>query len=95
MTDDAADIRALLVEASEAHDTYEKAELDGVYDQDWAQWYATYVIEHGLSLLLRHAVTVPQLADFLAETNLDYQRVDRESDSDWATYTSRRLASEL
>jgi hypothetical protein len=95
MTDDAADIRALLVEASEAHDTYEKAELSGVYDQDWAQWYATYVIEHGLSLLLRHAVTVPQLADFLAETNLDYQRVDRESDSDWATYTSRRLASEL
>ena len=95
MTDDAEDIRALLVEASEAHDTYEKAELSGVYDQDWAQWYATYVIEHGLSLLLRHAVTVPQLADFLAETNLDYQRVDRESDSDWATYTSRRLASEL
>jgi hypothetical protein len=83
------------VHASEAHDTYEKAELDGVYDQDWAQWYATYVIEHGLSLLLRHAVTVPQLADFLAETNLDYQRVNRESDSDWATYTSRRLASEL
>jgi hypothetical protein len=53
------------------------------------------VIEHGLSDLLGHAVTVPQLAGFLAETNLDYQRVERESDSDWATYTSRRLASEL
>ncbi|HEU4465894.1 MAG TPA: hypothetical protein VFR98_05150 [Agromyces sp.] len=33
----------LLVEAADAHGVYEAAELGGVYDQGWPDWYATHM----------------------------------------------------
>ena len=35
-------VTALLVQAEGAHGVYETTELHGVYDQDWARWYAAY-----------------------------------------------------
>ena len=32
----------LLKETSAAHGEYETAELGGVYDEQWPEWYATY-----------------------------------------------------
>ena len=94
MPDKVERIRALLEETSEAHDRYEKAELNGIYDQDWARWYAAYATEHGLGDLIGHPVAADALAAFLASSNADLQQ-DPQRETDWATYTARRIATEL
>lgn len=88
-------INALLVRAEEAHGTYEAAELNGVYDQDWPQWYAAYVVENGIGALLGHDVTSDELAQILVTSNEEFERLDAESREAWAGYTSRRIAAEL
>jgi hypothetical protein len=47
---------ALLREAGAAHGVYETTELGGVYDQQWAAWYAAYLLKHGLGELLGQAL---------------------------------------
>ena len=88
-------IDALLVQAGEAHGRYEETELNGVYDQAWPRWYAAYAIEHGIGDLLGHPVTTDQLAVFLDSSNRDLERIEAELREPWATYTARRVASEL
>jgi hypothetical protein len=34
----------LLQEAEKAHGRYEKEELGGVRDEDWAAWYAEFIV---------------------------------------------------
>ncbi len=34
----------LLCEAEQAHAEYERDELDGERDEQWAEWYAGYII---------------------------------------------------
>jgi hypothetical protein len=88
-------ITALLAEAGEAHGRYEATELQGVYDQDWPGWYAAYAVEHGLGDLLGHRVATDHLAAFLASSNVDLEQIEPELRESWATYTARRIASEL
>ncbi len=90
-----AQINALLVQAGEAHGRYEETELNGVYDQEWPQWYAVHAIEHGIGDVLGHPVTTEQLATFLERSNRDLERVEVESRKPWATYTAQRIATEL
>lgn len=94
MTDDRTDeIADLLGEAGRAHGRYETTELHGVYDKDWARWYAGYAVEQGVSALLGHAVTVEQVAKFFTESFADYKR-DQITES-WDAYTARRMQAEL
>jgi hypothetical protein len=88
-------IMTLLVETGNAHGRYEATELQGVYDQDWPRWYAAYAVEHGIGDLLGHPVTTDRLAAFLASSNADLDQVESELREPWATYTARRIASEL
>ena len=44
-------IIALLGRTEEAHGAYERAELDGVYDEDWPRWYATYAVDNGIGAM--------------------------------------------
>ena len=88
-------INALLAEAGEAHGRYEETELNGVYDLEWPRWYAAYAVEHGIGDMLGHPVTTDRLAAFLATSNRDLERIDAEQREPWATYTARRIASEL
>ena len=87
------EITQLLEQAGQAHGRYEESELKGVYDQDWARWYAGYVVEQGISALLGHAVTVDQVAAFFTASYADYQR-DKITEA-WSSYTARRLQAEL
>lgn len=81
-----ADIARLLAEAQAAHHDYEETELQGVYDEEWPAWYATYVIEHGLSDKLAKPVSSDRLGRFLAES---YQRYERTDDPDaWNDFTA-------
>jgi hypothetical protein len=88
-------VKALLLHAGEAHGTFEATELDGVYDQEWAQWYAAHLVEHGIGALLGHDVTTDELAQFLASSNTDFERMDPKPDEPWAQYAARRIAAEL
>ncbi|QDZ14504.1 hypothetical protein [Humibacter ginsenosidimutans] len=47
-------MRELLEQTAEAHGRYEKAELGGVYDEQWPAWYAADLVrrlrERGVEL---------------------------------------------
>jgi hypothetical protein len=65
------EIARRLKEASAAHFEYEQTVLKGVYDQQWAEWYADYLIAHDWNALFRSAWNVPQLADALRRAHAD------------------------
>ncbi len=87
------EIAALLDQAGQAHARYEKTELNGVYDQDWARWYARYVVEQGISALLGHAVTVDQMAAFFSASYARFQQA--QSGEGWETYTARDMQEQV
>lgn len=88
-------VRALLARTSDAHGRYEETELKGVYDQDWARWYAANAVEHGIGDLLGRAVTTDHLAAFLTTSNVEFERVEPKTDESWAAYTARLITAEL
>ena len=88
-------IEALLDQAEAAHGTYETAELNSVYDQDWPRWYASYAVEHGIGAMIGHEVTVDRLAAFLAASYADYEQADPKPAEPWAAYTAGRIGAEL
>jgi hypothetical protein len=91
-TDRIAALEALLTETEGAHGDYEATELKGVYDEDWARWYAGYAVEHGIGERLGRVVTVDELAQFLARSWQDSQQDDRAKAEPWPSYTARRIA---
>ena len=88
-------IIALLGRAEEAHGAYERAELGGVYDEDWPRWYATYAADNGIGAMLGHEVSADGLAEFLIRSNADFQATEPKPAQPWADYTARRIAAEL
>ena len=93
--DRTAALEALLVQSGEAHSVFEETELQGVYDQEWPRWYAQYALEHGLGALVGDEVTVDRLTEFLASSNVEYEKTQPERRGPWATYTARRIIAEL
>lgn len=89
-------VTALLIEAESAHGTYEALDLGGVYDQDWATWYAEYAIEHGLSEILGHATPLDRVGPLLATAYAEFERLDPRSDrAEWAAHLARRVVEDL
>jgi hypothetical protein len=86
-------IARLLSQAGSAHHHYEQTILKGVYDQAWPEWYANYIIEHGLPSLLTQSVTAGQISRFLAESYEIYQQ--ENSKQDWADYTAQQLVEKF
>jgi hypothetical protein len=67
-------VARLLSAAGSAHGVYEETELNGVYDQNWPIWYATYLLQHGLGDLLGAAIGAEELGGLLKQYDQDYQR---------------------
>jgi hypothetical protein len=88
-------IATLLIEAEQAHGEYETSELNGVYDEDWARWYAAYAVEHGIGDLLGREIATDELAMVLATGYTEYEQSDPKPSEEWAAWTARRLATEL
>jgi hypothetical protein len=88
-------LTALLAQAGEAHGKYEETELNGVYDKDWAGWYAAYAVEHGIGALIGHTISTDRLAEFLARSNVEFEGTEPRSAEPWAAYTARRISAEL
>ncbi len=88
-------LEGLLSEAASAHAVFETTELNGVYDQDWPRWYATYAVEHGMGALVGGPITIDRLADFLASSNVEFERIEPALREPWASYTAGRISAEL
>jgi hypothetical protein len=88
-------VAALLREAERAHAVYEANVLNGVYDEVWPHWYATYAVEHGLAKILGHDVAVDALTTFLSNGYADFAAADPQPAEPWADYTAARIAAEL
>jgi hypothetical protein len=87
-------LEGLLERAEQAHAEYEAAELDGVYDQAWPRWYATFLVEHAVGELIGRPATVDQLERLLADSWADQQAEARQAEP-WSTYTARWLLRNL
>lgn len=93
--DPSAAIAALLRDAEQAHADYEADALNGVYDEAWPRWYATYAVEHGLAESLGHEVTVDALTTFLTDTYAEFASADPAPADAWAEWTGSRIVQEL
>ncbi len=92
--DNTAQLTALLEEAEEAHGVYETNELDGVYDEAWAIWYARYAVDNGIGALVGRDLTSEELASYLMTSFADFTAAS-PADESWAAYTGRRILAEL
>ena len=88
-------VAALLGEAEEAHGVYETNELGGVYDEAWPDWYAQWLVDHGLGVVLGREISVDRLADLLRGSFEDFKTLDPSMAGSWGAYTARRIANEL
>jgi hypothetical protein len=94
-TDTEREIAALLSRTGTAHGAYEESVLGGIYDQNWADWYAAYLLEHGLPRFLGSGEqpTVDLLSRFLTASDEAYRR--EQPPTDWPTFYARRIVSQL
>jgi hypothetical protein len=95
MTDRTEAIQSLLEEAERAHGEYEATELNGVYDENWPRWYATYAVDHGIGQIVGPEVTIDRLADRLAAGFDEFKQTDPAPAEPWSAYLARRLATDL
>lgn len=79
-----------LIEAAKAHFEYEKTVLQGVYDQQWAGWYADFLIGHQWNELFRDHWTVPELAEALRQADIDYKA--NAPQTKWQDHYAARFA---
>ena len=86
------DIAALLRQTGAAHGEYEERVLGGTYDENWPDWYAAHLIDHGLADLIgdRASLTVERLSALLKQLDEDYRR--EKPAGGWPAYYARRIA---
>jgi len=86
-------IAALLREAETAHGVYEKDVLGGVFDEDWAAWYAAYLLDNDLRDHLPGAEGLDgdTLAAMLARLAADYEQ--GEEVSPWPDVYAKGIVS--
>ena len=80
---------ALLGAAEAAHGHYEAEHLGGAYDEQWAQWYARYLEDHGFyaALGVDGLAGYPSLAAWLEVAATDH-RVHAPA-APWPDYYAR------
>ncbi len=62
-----------LAQAGSAHGIYEAQALNGKYDQQWADWYAHYLIQHGWNESFTKTWNISELAQTLRQANTDHR----------------------
>lgn len=87
---DVEQVKDLLKQAVAAHHEYEQNELGGVYHEEWPEWYADWLIAHGLNDRLGQNLEAAALAARLKAINDDHQQA--ETGKSWARYTAEALA---
>lgn len=85
-------VESLWMQTEQAHGQYEQTILNGIYDRDWAIWYANDAIDRGIEKVLTRAISGERLSQFLSQS---YERYKAEqSQKTWAAYTAQKLVEE-
>lgn len=82
-------LTALLGQAQQAHHAYEATELEDVFDEQWPQWYADFLVANGFADLLAVEADLDELASRLNE--ISQRHKSERIDETWAAYTARYL----
>jgi hypothetical protein len=85
-------VESLLIQAEQAHGQYEQTVLNGIYDQNWAVWYANYAIEQGMEKVLNRLFSRERLSQFLSQSYEQYKAA--QSQKTWVAYTAQKLVEE-
>jgi hypothetical protein len=85
-------VESLLIRAEQAHGQSEQTILNGIYDQDWAIWYANYVIDQGIDKVLNRSFSGERLSQLLSRSYEQYKA--EQSQKTWAAYTAQKLVEE-
>ena len=80
----------LLSEAAEAHHHYETEVLKQA-DNDWAGWYAEYLMQHGAGNFLKEPLAIDQVGSRLVEYAAAYAAQQQPAGT-WQEYYAERLA---
>lgn len=86
-----AAVQSRLEQTEAAHGEYERNVLGGIRDEEWAEWYSGYLLEHGFDALLPGVEDADALAALLQEADADYQR-EQPADG-WPEYYAHRLVA--
>ena len=86
-------ITELLGQTDSAHHFYEAKVLKGDRDIDWPEWYAEYLIGHGLDLVMEDRPATETLVGILMKCRSDHQNC--ESDLSWEEFTAARIVEKL
>jgi hypothetical protein len=84
-------LEALFRKTEAAHGEYESTQLNGVYDQDWARWYADYALDNGFGALTGAPVSPDELAGFFSSSWEEAQRADPPPTDPWPTQAARHV----
>jgi hypothetical protein len=87
------EVTELLRQTDSAHHTYEIKVLQGNQDVDWPEWYAEYLIGHGLDLVIEDSLATEMLESFLRKCREDHRACD--SNLSWEKFTARRIMNKL
>jgi hypothetical protein len=88
-------LAALLRETEAAHGAYETGVLGGVFDKDWATWYATYLLENGLAERLPRAGSLDILTLTALLTRLASQYEREETHGPWPDFYAQGIVAEV
>lgn len=89
----ASQISALLTHTAMAHRQYELQMLNGERDEEWARWYADFLLNHGSPELLRRHIARDQLQNRLDELLIQCDTHHRANapEEKWEDYYARYL----
>lgn len=79
----------LFHQAETAYQHYEKNVLEGNRDIQWPEWYADYLIGHGLDMLVEDRLAAELLANFLLRSRADHKACN--SPVSWEEFTAERI----
>lgn len=84
-------LQQALAKASAAHFEYETNTLQGVYDQQWAEWYAEFMLAHGWNDMCAQEWNVAALAATLRQLDQEYRA--QAPQNSWQEFYAARFAA--
>jgi len=83
----------LFHQADTAYTNYEQKVLKGNWDIQWPEWYADYLIGHGLDMLVEDRIAADLLAGFLLRSKAEFRTCN--SKLSWEEFAANRIVEML
>ena len=83
----------LFHQAESAYQHYEQSVLEGDRDLHWPEWYADYLIGHGLDMLVQDRLAAELLAGFLLRSKADHKAC--RTRLSWEEFAAARMVERM